>query len=87
MDTEFYQWVRVLIFLYDHQGECLSGFAIGKGTNISSTSSIVNITHMLEEKGLIKIERKGRVNKYVMTEKGKKAGEHFIKLFALLKGA
>lgn len=86
MNTDFYLWTKILVYLYTHTHETKTTFwTISKHLDIPSTSSISNVIHMLEDKGLIRIEHKGRNNKYILTDKGSKVAENLNKVFVILK--
>lgn len=84
----FYNWVKVIIYLYNHQNQNMNKNAtlwnICKDLNIASTSSITQTIKIFEHHGLIKIERKGRTNKYTLTAKGVRVAEHLTKARAEL---
>ena len=85
MDTDFQQWTKVLVYLYMHQDDRTTFWNISRQLNIPSTSSISNVIQMLATKNLLRIEHVGRVNKYILTEKGLKIAENLNRIFIILK--
>lgn len=86
MELIFNHWVKVLVYLYNHQyNKNMTMWNIGKDLNISSTSSIVQTMQSFVKKGLLKAERKGRVNEYVLTPKGIRVAESLNKVLVELK--
>lgn len=81
----FYQWVKILIYLYNHQSDGqITLWRISKDLDIASSASIVNIIKIFVKKGAVKVERKGRNNRYIVTSKGQRIAEHLQKIMVEL---
>lgn len=87
MDLVFHHWVKVLVYLYNHQhnNADVTMWSIGRELNISSISSIVHTLQLFGKKGLLKIEKKGRNNTYILTPKGIRIAESLNKVIVELK--
>ena len=85
MDTDFYVWTKVLIYLRKHQDENPTALKICKDLDISTVSGVSLIFKMLKHKGLIKYERKGRNNSYTLTTKGMNLAELLDKAMVMVK--
>ena len=85
MNTDFYIWSRLLVYLYDHQNEDITQLQICKNMNIATVSSISIIIQMLARKGLMKFELHKRNNRYKLTDKGQKVAEYLQKIFTILR--
>lgn len=81
---EFHLWSTVLVYLYNHRTERITALTMCKHIN-STPGSISKNIMILKDKGLLEFERKGRVNEYVMTDKGLKIAELLSKVFIALK--
>ena len=81
----FYQWVKILIYLYNHQDDGrITLWCISKDLDIASSASIVNIIKIFVKKGVVKVERKGRNNSYIVTSKGQRIAEYLQKVLVEL---
>lgn len=67
--------------MYTHQSEgTITLWRISKDLDISSSGSILAVIKLFVKKGVVKVERKGRNNKYVLTNKGNRIAEHLQKV-------
>jgi len=78
----FHHWVKVIIYLYNHQHDerIMTLWRMSKDLNISSGASVAKIIKLFIRKNLLKVERKGRTNKYILTPKGLRIAEYLGKV-------
>ena len=82
----FHNWVKVLVYLYRRQDDmrAMTLWRIGKELDISSGASIASIITLFIKHGVLKVERKGRNNKYNLTPKGVRIAEQLQKIMGEL---
>lgn len=82
---DFQLWTTVLVYLYNHKDdEKMTALTICKYID-STPGSISKSIMLLSSKGLLGIEKRGRINKYVLTDKGTRVAELLNKVFIALK--
>lgn len=85
MNTDFYIWAKVLVYLRKHQDENPTAMKICKDLGLSTLSGVSLIFKMLKTKGFIKYERQGRNNSYTLTSKGMNLAELLEKAMVMAK--
>lgn len=84
-DLSFPLWSHVLVYLYNHKDdEKITALKICNEID-STTGSISTNILLLKNNGLIEFERKGRINKYVLTDKGVRIAELLNKTIIAIK--
>jgi predicted transcriptional regulator len=84
MDLDFLTWSEVLVYLQAHVEEAPTVQTICNNLTKSS-SAVIQTIRLLKKKDLIKYDKKGRINKYVLTTKGKTIAGYLEKIFSLTK--
>ena len=84
-ELEFYLWSHVLLYIHKHKGEDIDSMGMCKELNVKSTSSISKSTQLLEKKGMIKVERKGRNNTYIVTKDGEIIADRLREISTILR--
>jgi predicted MarR family transcription regulator len=84
-ELEFYLWGHILLYIHKNKDKEFDSMDVCKELNISSTSSVSVNTRLLEKYGLIKIQRDGRYNLYVLTKEGVIVADHLQAIFNTLK--
>ena len=74
-----------MLYIYKHKDEDFNAMDICKELEISTTASVSNITYFLEKKGMIKLEKQGRKNKYHLTKDGEQVAERLKEILQIIK--
>lgn len=84
MNSEFYLWSRILVYLYHHKEDKTTSLIICKHVGTTSAAVYLNIK-LLINKELVNTIKKGRTNKYILTAKGDKVAQYLEKVMELLR--
>lgn len=84
MNSEFYLWSRILVYLYQHKDDRITSLLICKHVGTTSAAVYLNIK-MLIDKQLLLVNKEGRTNRYLLTTKGEKVAQYLEKVMELLR--
>lgn len=85
LDLDFYLWTKVLTYLYKRDGQGYNIMKMCRDEDIATTATVYHILSMLERKGLIRRERKGRKNIITLTKDGRIIGQKLIEIGLVIK--
>lgn len=85
MRLDFPLWINVLMYLYNHNGERVTALKMCNEINSTPASISKNLALLRKEK-LIEFERKGRINVFLVTTKGKAVASHLSGAISVLNG-